>query len=513
MRNTNEQFESNIPEAGIPVEVDSLQRKSQLKRMFSKTVTSMYINDTDVKVTVVRGDEVEKWVTAALEPNLVVNGIVMDPEGLAAKLKDLFKDHAISRNDLVVGLSGIHGITRIIDLPAVPINVLEEAIYHEAERDLPVTMDTVYLSWQVIKETYQDMTIFFIAYARNALDPLMEALEKAEIKPTFLELAPLALTRTIDSRTAIVFDVRSNEMDIVVLMDNLPILSRSIPMRYDNTLEENESIILDELERTIAFFESMSSIDELKIYGFGDLDPQTYESLSSSLKHTINSSPLPLYYPPEFSSNTHGITLGLATGELKPLDEAYARRVRINLLPDTLKEKKLRPEILVATGVILAVGILIICFFQLRSAWADTASSRDQLDVAELTLAGLQAKQMIEQQDLNALTKQADSLEAQLEKYKSSITSLETSQAMLNDDLTLVLLQLESTGVSLSAIQEGGGFSIQGQARTKEQILNYTRNLERTNKFSDIILSIQDSNASEGDSAVSFQMRLIKGGN
>src|SRR4030042_1359611 len=179
----------------------------------------------------------------------------MDPDSVAAKLRDLFKDHAIKRDNLIVGLNGIHGIARIMDLPNVPINVLDEAIYHEAERDLPVAMDTVYLSWQVIKETYQDMTIFFIAYARNALDPLMDALRKAEIKPAFLEFAPLALTRIADSPTSIVFDVRSNEMDIVLLIDNIPILSRSIPMRFDNSMEENESGILDELERTIAFYE------------------------------------------------------------------------------------------------------------------------------------------------------------------------------------------------------------------------------------------------------------------
>ena len=511
MRDTNEQFESNIPEIEISAEVEDSKRRSQIKRMFAKSVTSMYISDTSVQVTVVRGDEVQKWVTAALEPNLVVNGIVMDPDSVAAKLRDLFSDHAIKRDDLIVGLSGIHGITRIMDLPNVPLNVLDEAIYHEAERDLPVTMDTIYLSWQVIKETYQDMTIFFIAYARNALDPLMETLRKAEIKPTFLELAPLALTRNVDSPTSIIFDVRSHEMDIVVLIDNIPILSRSIPMRFENSVEENESIILDELERTIAFYESMASIDKLSIFGFGDIDPQTLESLSSSLKHPIHSTPLPLYYPPEFSPNTHGVNLGLAMGEMKPLDVTYSRRVRVNLLPDIMKEKRLKPEILVAMGVVLAVGILVVCFFQLRSAWDDTKSSSDQLTTAEQTLVQLEAKQMIEQKEADALVAQADKAASQLEKYNASITSLETSQGMLNDDLKLVLATLPS-GVSLSSIHPGSDISIQGQANTEARILEYTRNLEQTNKFSDIVLSIQGNNISDDIDAVTFTMRLIKGG-
>ena len=510
MSNADEQFERNVPDIVVSADIESSKRRSQIKRMFAKKVTSLYISDTSIKVTVVHGDELERWATAELEPNLVVNGVVMDPDGLAAKLRDLFKDHSIRKENLIVGLSGIHGITRFIDLPSVPLNVLDEAIYHEAERELPVTMDTVYLSWQVIKETYQDMTIFIVAYSRNTIDPLMDALQKAEIKPIFLELAPLALTRNVDSPTSIVFDVRSNEMDIVVLIDNLPILSRSIPIPTDNSMEENESIILDELDRTISFYASMDSTENLRIFGFGDLDTQRYESLSSSLNRRIYSSPLPLYYPPEFSPNTHGVNLGLAMGEIRPLDGSYARRVRVNLLPEILKEKKLRPEVLAATGVLLAVGILVICFFQLQSASAKTESSREHLAIAEKALVALQAKQLAEQQEVNTLTTQAETLSSQLEKYRGSIAALEVNQNILNDDLKLVLATLPS-GVSLSSIQEGGDFRIQGIAYTKEQILEYTHNLEQTSKFSEIILSIQDKDESADVKDTTFQMRLIKG--
>lgn len=511
MSNANEHLESNMPDIGISTDADSSIRRSQVKRMFAKKVTSLYISDTNIKITVVHGDEMEQWVTAELEPNLVVNGVIMDPDSVAAKLKDLFNDHAIKKDNLIVGLSGIHGITRIIDLPNVPLNVLDEAIYHEAERELPVTMDTIYLSWQVIKETYQDMTIFLIAYARNTIDPLMDTMQKAGIRPAFLELAPLALSRNINNPTSIVFDVRSTEMDIVVLIDNLPILSRSIPIAFDNSNDENESIILDELERTIAFYSSMNSTDNLKIFGFGDIDPQTYESLSSSLNHPINSSPLPLYYPPEFSPNTHSVNLGLAMGEIKPLDVSYSRRVRVNLLPEILREKKLRPEVLAVTGIILAVGILVICFFQLQSASAKTESSREQLASAEQTLIQLEAKKLIEQQEADTLTKRAETLASEWEKYNGSIAVLETNQDIINDDLKLVLVTLPP-GISLSSIQEGSDFRIQGKAYSKQQILEYTHNLEQTKQFSEIILSIQDKDESTDVEDTTFQMRLIKEG-
>ena len=131
---------------------------------------------------------------------------------------------------------------------------------------------------------------------------------------------------------------------------------------------------------------------------------------------------------------------------------------------------------------------------------------------AELDLAKLEATQLIEQREVDALIQRAETLATQLDKYRGSTTTLERNQQILNDDLTLVLATLPP-GVSLSSIQEGGDFRIQGRAYTKEQILEYTRNLEQTNKFSEIILSIQGTEASEDTTAISFQMRLVKGGN
>jgi hypothetical protein len=198
-------------------------------------------------------------------------------------------------------------------------------------------------------------------------------------------------------------------------------------------------------------------------------------------------------------------------GEIKPLDPAYSRRVRINLLPEILKEKKLRPEVLAATGVLLAVGILVICFFQLQSASAKTELSREQLVSAEQTLIELEARQLVEQQEADILVKRAETLSNEWTQYNGSITTLENDQTIINDNLKLVLATLPS-GVSLSSIQEGSDFRIQGKAYTKEQILEYTYNLEQTNQFSEIILSIQDKDESTDVEDITFQMRLIKKG-
>jgi len=84
-----------------------------IKRIMNKNVTSVSISDTNIKLTVIRGDKVEKWVTCPLEPGIVVNGIVQDSFSLSETLKSLFKDHKVKTSGLIFGLSGLHAITRI----------------------------------------------------------------------------------------------------------------------------------------------------------------------------------------------------------------------------------------------------------------------------------------------------------------------------------------------------------------------------------------------------------------
>lgn len=517
MNNRIEQINSIAPEAGVTAETAETEkpaavttRQHRLRRLFSKRVTSIYISDASVKLTVAHGREIEKWVTSPLDPGLMVNGIVIDPDGLGAKLATLLKEHDIKTNRVIVGLSGLHSITRTITLPGVPMNVLAEAIYHEAERELPVPLDSVYLSWQVIGETYQEMKVFLIAYARNAIDPLMDALKKADIKPHFLELSTLALARSVNSPTSVVFDARPGEMDIVVMIKNIPELSRSVPLPLDNSIEENLPIIMDELLRTITFYQSENTTDTLPVFNVGEMDSRTCESLSVALNHSITSSYPPLYYPAEFFPAAYSVNLGLALGKVKLSDAAYSRKIKVNLLPDIFKERVLRSEVRVAAGAALALGILAAVFIQFQSAWATTESLRTQVADADKVLAQRQAEQMVLQREADVLASQTTQTFRVWETFSASISVLEAEQALINDNLKLVLDSLPS-GVSLFGIQEASDLIVQGRASTEEQILDYTRNLENSDRFSEIILSMSGETSSASDGGITFKMRLRNG--
>ncbi len=114
-----------------------------------KKVVTLYIDDTSLRLVVTAGKRIKKWAELPLEPGLVKGAVVIKEAEVAAKIKQLFKAQKIKTRKVVVGLSGLHSLTRPITLPQLPKAMLDEATIREAKRVLPVPLDQFYLLWQI----------------------------------------------------------------------------------------------------------------------------------------------------------------------------------------------------------------------------------------------------------------------------------------------------------------------------------------------------------------------------
>ncbi len=50
---------------------------------------NLYIEDTEIKLLVTRGKQVEKWASLMLEPSLGRDGVIVDEEQVANSIKEL----------------------------------------------------------------------------------------------------------------------------------------------------------------------------------------------------------------------------------------------------------------------------------------------------------------------------------------------------------------------------------------------------------------------------------------
>ena len=52
---------------------------------------TLYIEDTEIKVLATNNKKVEVWGTLLLEPDIVRDGVIIEEEQVAQKLRELFK--------------------------------------------------------------------------------------------------------------------------------------------------------------------------------------------------------------------------------------------------------------------------------------------------------------------------------------------------------------------------------------------------------------------------------------
>ena len=112
----------------------------------ANSTTTLYISDTSIRLMVTRGKRITKLADVPLETSLGEVSSEEKENELAAKIKDLFRRNRIGSRKVVLGISGLHCLTRPLTLPDLPKTMLDEAVVREARRVLPVPTEQLLLT-------------------------------------------------------------------------------------------------------------------------------------------------------------------------------------------------------------------------------------------------------------------------------------------------------------------------------------------------------------------------------
>ena len=93
---------------------------------------TLFIEDTAIKLLEARGRQVKKWAKLPLEPGLVSDGVILDEDQVADKLKELLELQGVKARKVTAGLSGFNSVYRLVSLPELPLAILPEAVKREA---------------------------------------------------------------------------------------------------------------------------------------------------------------------------------------------------------------------------------------------------------------------------------------------------------------------------------------------------------------------------------------------
>ncbi|UCD53828.1 MAG: pilus assembly protein PilM [Dehalococcoidia bacterium] len=480
----------------------------------AKKVVTLYVDDTSLSLLVAHGERVKKCAVSPLESGLVKDGVVVDETKVATIIRGFFKAQKVKPGRIIAGLSGFHCLSQLITLPRLPEAMLAEAIKREAERVLPVPLDELYISWQIIPASGEEMLVFLVALPRKAADALIKTLHRAGVKPYLMDLAPLALARVVDKDTAIVVNARSSEFDIVIIVEGVPQLIRSlsIPGEADSP-EERLSIIRGELERTIKFYNS-SHPDKpfepsLPIFVSGEMmeTPETCQSLADELKYSVSPLSLPVKCPKNIAVSEYMVNIGLVFKEISFKNWTSPLVVDLNVLPEVYRPKAVTlGRILVPVGMTLGVGVIVFLAMLAQGAIADTVSLQEQVDVSNGLLEIRLEKWQAQSDAVAELDTQVEELEATNDALDAVLDGFSSQQATVNGDLTATISTINlPSNVDLGNIRHASDMlAINGISTSETEVLEYAKALEDTGRFSEVIIS----GIASTEDGVSFTLTL-----
>lgn len=287
--------------------------------MLGRKIVTLDFDGRDIRLLVVRGKRALRWSTVSVSPELMNQGMIQESERMGAGLARFLSVNKASKRRVMTSVTGHRSVSRLLALPEIDPDLLDDAIRRKAKQEMPLPLDETYLSWEVIRQKGDQILVFALAVPRLVIDRQVETLRAAKIKPSVMDLKPLALIRAVHQNDAIIVNLEEQGIGVIIVVGGVPAIVRSMPQGDG---KPNPAAAIDrlslELTRTIQFHNDSNRDRPLDprtpvfVTGAPFDDPKMVELLKSKVSFPIQLPQPPMRLPQDFPVATYAANLGLA---------------------------------------------------------------------------------------------------------------------------------------------------------------------------------------------------------
>ena len=450
-------------------------------------VVTLEIDTTAIRFMETTGGRVVKWASLSLDPNMIRDGVISDPQALSAAVRQLMDSSGIKAKDVIASVSGLYSVSRVVAV-SNPLGggvTTREAVLEAAGDIMPLSVDEMYLSWQPITAGEGTQQVLVVGVPRDVIDAEMQALKMAGINSRTLDLKAIALSRAVNKEQALILNIEPSSFDIIIVVNGIPEVMHTIAWQQDGLTEEDrvEHLAMT-LELTVGFYNSHHPDNPLDpatpflITGqvSGDLD--LMEKLPARVGYPTESLAPPLECPKHMPVSQYAVNIGLALKGRTPsrsLEQDSYVPPDINLVPETYKPwKPSARQVYFAFAVIAAIALLFPLYQMTSGAMGKTADLQ-----AEYT--SLNNRLQLIQLEINSR-----------EPLKKAIGEYNTIVNMgggFTEDLRVIKSEADRLGVQVeSVVHEGKGITVNCQTEPESYIVfrEYVTSLEESGRFSNV---------------------------
>lgn len=205
------------------------------------TAFGLDIGSTTTKIAQVQPEKNKfRLIAAGISPT-PQPGLFSEAEkdliAVATAIKKLHQDARVATRNVVLALPEGQVFTRVIELPQMSENELDQAVPWEAEQFIPVPLSQVTLDWQIVSrgeagKVEQKMEVFLVAAPVALTQKYLKVIELAGFNPAAIETEIIAATRALVPSTSpptMLIDFGAKTTDFAIVKKGKVVLTRSIP--------------------------------------------------------------------------------------------------------------------------------------------------------------------------------------------------------------------------------------------------------------------------------------------
>ncbi|KKQ53181.1 MAG: Type IV pilus assembly protein PilM [Parcubacteria group bacterium GW2011_GWD2_38_11] len=218
------------------------------KKIFNNDfdVFGLDLSDLSVKVIRLEDDGTSEYVasysTVMLASGAISDGEIQQKDQVVTAIKKAVEaagPEKIKTKKVICSLPETKAFLRIVSIPQMSDDELNEAVKWEMEANIPLPLDQVYYDWQLIPETLllekNRINLLVVAIAKAVVDQTIEVLELAGLEPVGLEIESIAQARSLlleknEKETVLIVDIGDRRTSFSVTKGGLPCFTSSIPL-------------------------------------------------------------------------------------------------------------------------------------------------------------------------------------------------------------------------------------------------------------------------------------------
>lgn len=470
---------------------------------------TLNISNAVIRLLYLEGRRVIRWGEASLPPGLVKDGLVLQPRAVGETVAALLKEKKMPRGRAIACLTGLTFTYRFLTLPRMKAAFQDEALERAARKEIPLPLEELYLSWQVVSMRPNEVDYFVAGVARHLVDALVQTLEAAAIEPYTMDLKPLALARAAHRGEAIVVSFEPDYFDIVVVARGIPtILHTASPRWAGATLEDNTRQLVDELLKTAAFYDSHHPQEPLPsstpVLLTGALASRANRTglIQSQVAYPVAPLVPPLPVPDDLPLAPYAANMGLALKKIPPRAPARGEATRfhdinVNILSGKYRKPRARPisSKLFLSLLFLTVAAVLLFPLYLSYRQADTAATLLLTEFARIDQDTYEAQQAL---------KKSEQTESTISSILEETGALEQEHAAIlahrgdfPADLQRVTAALPPQAYFTSIDIAPERLTVQGETDSPFQVVSYALALEALKRYAEVrIIKIDETSLS-----------------